>query len=176
MKFSVAVRLFLARILRQVKWWSVTMVSRYDAKNSTLSSHFWVKMHVFPTSFRNKVKLEDKMMQSNYLCVILHVKRKKLLIVTVLTWSLIVLIKSKMEARVYFIYLFDQQYTRNCVLCCPLDRHAYDISRWFYTKTWIIICPLFVLSILAFKTSWGNFFSSTRLFWRPLSYRFHWAI
>ena len=75
-----------------------------------------------------------------------------------------------MEARVYFIYLFDQQYTRNCVLCCPLDRHAYDISCWFYTKTWIIICPLFVLSILAFKTSWGNFFSSTRLFWRPLSF------
>ena len=32
-----------------------------------------------------KVKLVDKMMQSNYLCVILHVERKKLLVVTVLT-------------------------------------------------------------------------------------------
>ena len=29
-----------------------------------------------------KVKLVDKMMQSNYLCVILHVKSKKLLILT----------------------------------------------------------------------------------------------
>ena len=29
------------------------------------------------------------MMQSNYLCVILHVKRKKLLILTVFTWFLI---------------------------------------------------------------------------------------
>ena len=32
-----------------------------------------------------KVKLVDKMMQSTYLCVILHVKLKKLLILTVLT-------------------------------------------------------------------------------------------
>ena len=29
------------------------------------------------------------MMQSNYLCVILHVKRKQILILTLLTWSLI---------------------------------------------------------------------------------------
>ena len=36
-----------------------------------------------------KVKLVDKVMQSNYLCVILHVKRKKLLIVTVFTLFLI---------------------------------------------------------------------------------------
>ena len=32
-----------------------------------------------------KVKLVDEMMQSNYLCVILHVKRKKVLILTVFT-------------------------------------------------------------------------------------------
>ena len=38
-----------------------------------------------------------------------------------------------MSARLYFIYLFDQQYTRNCVLA--------------------IICPRFLLSTLAFKTS-----------------------
>ena len=31
----------------------------------------------------------DKMLQSNYLCVILHVKRKKLLVLTVFTWFLI---------------------------------------------------------------------------------------
>ena len=36
-----------------------------------------------------KVKLVDEMMQSNYLCVILHVKRKKVLIVTVFTLFLI---------------------------------------------------------------------------------------
>ena len=35
-----------------------------------------------------KVNLVDKMMQSNYLCVILHVKRKKLLILTVFIWFL----------------------------------------------------------------------------------------
>ena len=32
-----------------------------------------------------KEKLPDKMMQSNYLCVVLLVKRKKLLIVTIFT-------------------------------------------------------------------------------------------
>ena len=175
MKFSVAVRLFLARILRQVKWWSVTMVSRYDAKSSTLSSHFCVKMHVFPTSFRNNVKLEDKMMQSNYLRVILHVKSKKLLIVTVLTWSLILDKIQDGGESLFYLPVWSIIYQKLC-FGCPLDRHAYDISCWFYTKTWIIICPLFVLSILAFKTSWGNFSSSTRLFWRPPSYRFLWAI
>ena len=36
-----------------------------------------------------KLKLVNKMMQSNYLCVTLHVKRKKLLIFTVFTWFLI---------------------------------------------------------------------------------------
>ena len=44
-----------------------------------------------------KVKLVDKMMQSTYLCVILHVKLKKLLILTVLTWSLIL---DKIQDRV----------------------------------------------------------------------------
>ena len=33
----------------------------------------------------SKVKLVDEMMQSNYLCIILHVKRKNLLIHTVYT-------------------------------------------------------------------------------------------
>ena len=39
-------------------------------------------------SFNNK-KLVDEMMQSNHLCVILHVKCKKVLILTVFTWFLI---------------------------------------------------------------------------------------
>ena len=43
----------------------------------------------FPHLSPIKVKLVDKMMQSTYLCIILHVKLKKLLILTVLTWSLI---------------------------------------------------------------------------------------
>ena len=84
MKFSAAVRLSFACILRQVKWWSVSMVRRYDIISSRWSRHFWVKMHVFPTI---KVKFVDKMMQSNYLCVILQVKHK--LILTVFTWFLI---------------------------------------------------------------------------------------
>ena len=44
-------------------------------------------MHVYSTVFNNiiKVKLVDEMMQSNYLCVIFHIKCKKLLILTVFT-------------------------------------------------------------------------------------------
>ena len=62
---------------------------RYDTISSRWSSHFWVKMHAVSTFFRNKSKPVDKMMQSNYLCVILHVQRKKLFILTVFTWFLI---------------------------------------------------------------------------------------
>ena len=91
MKFSVAIRLFLARILRQVKWWSVTMVSRYDA------SVFVFEWVFFQHLSGIKVKLVDEMMQNTYLCVILHVKRQKLLILTVLTWSLIL---DKIQDRV----------------------------------------------------------------------------
>ena len=65
------------------------MVTRYDVISSRWSSHFWVKVHVFSTSFRNKSTACGKMMQRNYLCLILHVKRKKLLILTVFTWFLI---------------------------------------------------------------------------------------
>ena len=46
--------------------------ARYDVISSRWSSHFWVKMHVFSTSFNNlKVKIRDEMMRSAYLCVIL---------------------------------------------------------------------------------------------------------
>ena len=54
------------------------MVTRYDVIRSRRSSHFLVKMHVFSTAFNNNVKIVDKMVQSAYLCVILHVKHKKL--------------------------------------------------------------------------------------------------
>ena len=68
--------------MRQVWWWSVTMDTRYDVINSRWSSHFWVKMHVFQLLSGIKEKRLDKMMQSNYVCVVLLVRRKKLLIVT----------------------------------------------------------------------------------------------
>ena len=54
-------------------------------------------MHVFSAFFRIKSKLVDKMMQSNYLCVILDVKRRKLFIFTVFTGFLF-LDKIKMAA------------------------------------------------------------------------------
>ena len=44
---------------------------------------------MFSTFLGIKEKLLDKMMQSNYLCVVLLVKRKKLLTVTVFTWFLV---------------------------------------------------------------------------------------
>ena len=50
---------------------------------------FLVKMLVFSTFFNKKIKFVDEMMQSNYLRVILHGKSKKLLILTVFTWFLV---------------------------------------------------------------------------------------
>ena len=35
------------RVLKQVWWWSVTMVTRYDVISSRWSGHFWVRIHVF---------------------------------------------------------------------------------------------------------------------------------
>ena len=54
------------------------------------SSHFWVKVHVFSNVFFNsKINLGAKIMQSAYLCVIFYVKHKKLPILAVLNWFLI---------------------------------------------------------------------------------------
>ena len=61
------------------------MDTRYDVISSRWSSHFWVKMNVFQLLSGIKEKRLDKIMQSNYLCVVLLVKRIKLLIVTVFT-------------------------------------------------------------------------------------------
>ena len=75
------------------------MVTRDDVISVRWSSHFWVKMHVFSTSFNNKsTKLVDEMMQSAYLWLILHVKHKNKTFIAVLTW-LIILVKSKMSAK-----------------------------------------------------------------------------
>ena len=65
------------------------MDMRYDVISSRWSSHFWVKMHVFQLLSGIKEKLRDRTMQSNYLCVVSLVKRKKLLIVTVFTCFLV---------------------------------------------------------------------------------------
>ena len=54
------------------------------------SRQFWVKINAFSTSFdNNKINKVAKIMQSAYLCVIFHVKHKKLLFLAVLTCFLI---------------------------------------------------------------------------------------
>ena len=58
------------------------MITKYDVIISRWSSHFLVKMYVFSTFLGMKVKFVDKMIQSNYFCVILQFKHKKLLILT----------------------------------------------------------------------------------------------
>ena len=61
---------------RNENWWSVTTVTRYDVVSSRW---FWVKIHVF-LKFLSTIELNlvDKMKRSTYLCVILHVKHKKI--------------------------------------------------------------------------------------------------
>ena len=56
-----------------------------DVISSRWSSQFWVKIHVFSTSFNDKVNIVAKIKQSAYLCVIFHVKHKKLQVLAVLT-------------------------------------------------------------------------------------------
>ena len=53
--------------------------------SSRWSSHFWVKIHVFLTFLTIKENIVAKIMQSTYLCVIFHVKYKKLIFLAVLT-------------------------------------------------------------------------------------------
>ena len=89
--FSVDVCLFLAGILIQVQWWSVSMVTRYDIISSRWSSHFeWECMSLFQLFSTIKEK------SCAYLCVIIHVKQLPFL--AVLTWFLI-LGKIKMAAK-----------------------------------------------------------------------------
>ena len=79
--FSVDVRLSLARILRKVQWWSVSMVTRYDVISSRWSSHFERKcVFSFQLFSTIKVNLVAEIMQSAYLCVIIHVKQLPFLV------------------------------------------------------------------------------------------------
>ena len=73
-----------------VHLWSVAMVTRDDAISSRWSSLFWVKIQFFLTSFNNKSKYVAKIIQSDYVCVIFHVKHtKKKLFLAILTWFVI---------------------------------------------------------------------------------------
>ena len=67
---------------------SLVMVSYYGYEiwRSRWSSHFWIKMHVFKLLPTMKLKLVDEMVESVYLCIILHVKNKKWSFIEVLTW------------------------------------------------------------------------------------------
>ena len=65
------------------------MVTRYDVISSRWSSQFEWKCMFFQLLSTIKVNLVAKIMQSAYLCVIFHVKHKKLLFLAVLTWFLI---------------------------------------------------------------------------------------
>ena len=65
------------------------MVTRFDVIRSRWSSHFLVKISFF-SQLRSTiiVKIVDKMVQSSYLCVLLHVKHKKLPFLAFLAWFL----------------------------------------------------------------------------------------
>ena len=82
-------RLSLSGNLRQVKWWSVNMVTRYDVISSRCSSHFWVKIHVFSTSFNNKSKACGWNDASAYLCVFYMFSTQEFPFIAVFTWFLI---------------------------------------------------------------------------------------
>ena len=76
--FLVSIRSSLECIFSQVQWWSVSMVTRYDGLGSRWSSRFWVKVHVFQLFWTIELNPVAKIMQSAYLCIIFHVKHKKI--------------------------------------------------------------------------------------------------
>ena len=65
------------------------MVTRHDVKGTGGQANFGWKYMFFQLLSTTKVNLVAKIMQSAYLCVIFHVKHKKLLFLAVLTWFLI---------------------------------------------------------------------------------------
>ena len=107
------------------------MDTRYDVISSRWSSHFWVKMHVFQLFSRIKEKRLDKMMQSNFLFVVLLVKRKKLLIVTVFTWFL-VLEKMQDGYHVWWHYgpLAEPPHIKYTSSCRELRSKAFHWSQY----------------------------------------------
>ena len=61
------------------------MITSYDVISSRWSNQFLVKIHVFQLLSTIKLNNVAKIMQSVYLCVIVHVKHQKLLFLAVLT-------------------------------------------------------------------------------------------
>ena len=84
--FSVAVCSSLAHILRQVQWWSVAIVTRYDVISSRWSSHFWVKMHAFSTFYNNKCRTRG---WNDTKCLFVCYFTRQAQKITILTWFLI---------------------------------------------------------------------------------------
>ena len=116
------------------------MDTRYDVISSRWSSHYWVKMHVFQLFSRIKEKRLDKMMQSNFLFVVLLVKRKKLLIVTVFTWFL-VLEKMQDGYHVWWRHrpLAEPPHIKYTSYCRELRSKAFHWSQ--YRNKWRIHQP-----------------------------------
>ena len=74
--FSGCVCLSLARILRQVQWWSVSIVMRYDVISRRYVVKPFLSENACFLNFNNKSKDLDKMMQNPNSRVILHVNHK----------------------------------------------------------------------------------------------------
>ena len=70
--FSVAVRSSLARILSQVQWWSVSMVTRYYVIRRSWWSHFEWKLMFFQLFSTKKVNLVAKTVQSAQLHILYY--------------------------------------------------------------------------------------------------------
>ena len=75
------------------------MVTRYDVIKWGGQANFWWKYMFFQLLSTIKVNLVAKILQSVSLCVIFHVKHKKLPFLAVLTWHFQFLVKSKMAAK-----------------------------------------------------------------------------
>ena len=86
--FCVGFRSSLVRILSQVQWWSISMVKRNDVISRRCSSHFWVKVQLFPLFSTIKVHLVAKITQSAYLFFFIS-STKKSPFLPVFTWFLI---------------------------------------------------------------------------------------
>ena len=141
--FSVAVCLSFACILRRVFWWSVTMVMRYDIISSRWSSHFWVKMHVFSTSFNNKSNDAKYLFMCYFTC-----QAQKLPFFAVLTWFLI-LGKIQVGDHCWWCHRPPAapppiKYTSSCWADQTLSTEGKIASKYCYISTCIYISTMFL--------------------------------
>ena len=84
LRFSVAVRLSLAHILKEVHWWAVSIITIYEVISSRWSRQFWVKIHVFSISLNNNSKsCSHNREKCLSMCYFSSVKHKKLPFLTV---------------------------------------------------------------------------------------------